>query len=204
MEINNTRLTNIKFAAKTKEENCICDITKNFSRRYSLIDIINDLNRNPNLEMTSASTYKIGDEYDVILGPTQWFVDVLKNLEKIKKTGITCAPLLVGKSKSATEHYSIMVVKHPKPNKKNPIFLENQNVVSSANKAKFVDELTRFCRETQLYNPCILDNPELLIVTDNDELYMSEWYSLKKFSSDTQKNEWFNRLRKFLNLEKTN
>lgn len=204
MEIKNTLLTNINFTAKTKEEDCISDITKNFSRRYSLIDIINDLNRNQNLKMTSSSTYKIGEDYDVILGPTHGLADILKNLKEIKKSGITCAPQLIKNSKSATEHYSIIIVKHPKTNRKNPIFSENQNNVSSTNKAKFVDELVRFHRETQMYNPSILDNPELIIVTDNDELYMTEWNSLKKFSSETQKKQWFNQLRKLLNLEKTN
>lgn len=200
MEIKKTTFTNIKFTTKTKEEDCISSITKNFSKKYSLIDIVNDLNKNKNLKKTSATTYKIGEQYDVILGTTQGLFDIITNLKEIKKAKISCAPELVSDSKNATGHYSIIIVKHPKINERSLLFSENQNVVSYAQKTKFIEEIMRLYRETQMYNPSILNNPKSLIITNDGEIYMGEWNFLEKFSSEAQRKQWFIQLKIFFNL----
>lgn len=201
MKIQNTNTNSFNFAGKTNEEKSISDITNFFKTKYSLIDIVQGLNKNKDLKSVSPSLYKMGENHSVIIGPTFYLADVIDNLKKVKSVRMSCAPEIVNATKSSSGHYSMFIVKHPKIQRDNPIYEENKNRVSSVNKAKFVQELIRFNRETQLYNPQILDNPNSILTTENDELFVLDWSSLEKFQSETQKNQWFNKLRTLLNLE---
>lgn len=189
---------NMLFGNKSNKD--IEALLNNFSNSASLIDVVTAYNNNnKNINKVSANYYTMQD-YALFLGSSSTMQRAIDTFKVLADSKITSAPKYITSVQNNGGRYSLLVLKIPQL-KENVSFIDNKEIVSFEQRAKFVEELERLYRQSGLYNPLILDNPEDICVTKDDKIYFDDWSSLDTFESEAEKNKWFNSLKELLNLE---
>lgn len=188
---------NMSFDNKNNSD--IENIMNVFNNGTSLIDIVTAFNHNKDLHKVNANYYTMRD-YALFIAPTIMMHDTVDKFKALADSRVSCAPLYMGSTKNSGGQYSLLVLKVPEL-KEDVSFIDNKEIVSFEQRAKFVEELERLHRQQSLYNPLILDNPEDICVTKDDRIYFDDWSDLDTFQSEAERSKWFNSLRELLNLE---
>lgn len=176
----------------------IDSLCQNFSQKTNLTHIIKDFNINTKMKGVSPSTY-LFDNYKIILGTRDNITEYLDNLLLLKKYNISSCPQLDRVINNKNSQYSMLVLKTPEKEILMKDYADNKNSANIISKCKFLSELERLAKKSEMYNP-VLSNENNIKLTSKGELFVDDWSYLEKFSNEQEKQEYFNQLKKLLNL----